>query len=128
MPEYPFTFQNFLIKFAKFWANWIIPEKFESMKPLSVNITICNVSIANNICLKLHKMVCQLLYRQDCLSFIRTYFLVWGGWFDIVETFHWTSITSVVCLKFLLKYKIQHYLFLGFLLSIGTRLSFLMTP
>ena len=40
------------------------------MKPLSSNATIFNVSIVNHIYLKLQKMVCQLPYRQICVSFI----------------------------------------------------------
>ena len=78
MSEHHFKLQNFLIKFAKFLANWVVPEKFKYNPLLTIkrsaifllsSLLTCKRLFVNCLTVKF-VLVCQLFYRQVSLSFI----------------------------------------------------------
>ena len=128
MTDHPFTLQNFLIKFTKFSANWIVPQKFILSPFLPIQRSVMFLlSITSILSCKKWFINCLnvkfALTLSDRIVWVEK--MVWNwGHFSLMKVFSFSNLSKISIeaqdsALFLPTWTIKRQ---GFLSSISTRL------
>ena len=99
MPEHPFTLQNFLLKFTKSLANWIVPEKFKWSHFLPMQRTVMFILSTSSI-LSCKRWLVNCLTAKFVLALadriVAVERMVWyWGHFSLMKVFSFSNLSKI---------------------------------